>query len=575
MILRLIYKRDYILSILLAILSLFYIVKLLAISNIVFISTYYRVSTPIKFDPLIDPLIDSIVIVSLTSVIAIIALYKKYKFYPLLSLLPLAAFNIYDIIAIVYPLLLFLLIVTKRIEVDLKLYIKACIYILLIIEALSLLRWITYPIYPTKIYSDYIWYFSLLEARLFYAFGSISLLLLFLLISSFLYKKYLKVNNLKIDEASKVIDYRILLILSIALAIILPIYPYIPTINSNASTVSVDEKYYLQWLEEMNASNDIFRDAFSSISKGDRPLTLLLLYALEHVGLYDLTVRVIPIILSISLVIVTYYLIRAYTNNRYLASLSGLFSILSYHFVVGMYAGFFANWLALLTSYLAILALLKAWNTNSMKWHAIFFIMLILTLLLHVYTWSYLVATISLFIIISYILNRRLSSNAFIIIMLLVSSIVVDVTKMSYFHSAGGLERDLIIGSKSIGIEEYFKRWSNLSYTFNIMVGGFFTNSLLLLLSLVWIIKTDYRDPFARVIMASIFISVIPMLFGNITMQTRFLYNMPLHIPASIITYSLMARGKALPILIIIHMLNYTFRSLANMYLILPEGAVT
>ncbi|RMF31916.1 MAG: hypothetical protein D6752_01180, partial [Candidatus Nitrosothermus koennekii] len=405
-------------------------------------------------------------------------------------------------------------------------------------------------------------------------FGSISLLLLFLLISSFLYKKYLKVNNLKI-EASKVIDYRILLILSIALAIILPIYPYIPTINSDASTVSVDEKYYLQWMEEMNASNDIFRDAFSSISKGDRPLTLLLLYALEHVGLYDLTVRVIPIILSISLVIVTYYLIRAYTNNRYLASLSGLFSILSYHFVVGMYAGFFANWLALLTSYLAILALLKAWNANSMKWHTIFFIMLILTLLLHVYTWSYLVATISLFIIISYILNRRLSSKMFIIIMLLVSSIVVDVTKMFYFHSAGGLERDIIIGSKSIGIEEYFKRWSNLSYTFNIMVGGFFTNSLLLLLSLVWIIKTDYRDPFARVIMASIFISIIPMLFGNITMQTRFLYNMPLHIPASIITYSLMARGKALPILIIMHMLNYTFRSLANMYLILPEGAVT
>jgi hypothetical protein len=54
--------------------------------------------------------------------------------------------------------------------------------LLIVIEIGSLLRWITYPIYPTQIYGDWTWHFAKLQTQLFYTIGSFSPLLMALLI---------------------------------------------------------------------------------------------------------------------------------------------------------------------------------------------------------------------------------------------------------------------------------------------------------------------------------------------------------------------------------------------------------
>ena len=188
----------------------------------------------------------------------------------------------------------------------------------------------------------------------------------------------------------------------------LPVYPYLPGVNPDFQTVSVDEKYYVEWLESLQSSS--VQNAFTETSGGSRPLTLLLIHSLQTLtGLSaQLVVRFLPLLLGPMLVAAVYYFVRLGTgNNRNAASLSALFTVLSFQFVVGIYAGFFANWLALVTSYIALLFLFRAWERRSRLDYLILLSITITTLFVHVYTWGYLMAVMILFTLLSYVMQRK------------------------------------------------------------------------------------------------------------------------------------------------------------------------
>jgi hypothetical protein len=51
--------------------------------------------------------------------------------------------------------------------------------------------------------------------------------------------------------------YKHILITAIILSIIFAYYPYIPTINPDRVSVSVDVVYYVQWINDIINSNDL------------------------------------------------------------------------------------------------------------------------------------------------------------------------------------------------------------------------------------------------------------------------------------------------------------------------------
>ena len=157
------------------------------------------------------------------------------------------------------------------------------------------------------------------------------------------------------------------------------------------------------------------------------------------------------------------------------------------------------------------------------------------------------------------------------------TNIGVDFARVTYWGEAGGLESDLQIVQNTTGIEEFLYKWSNLDYTFSAFVGGYFTNATILLLALLWVLRARPGKTFDRVLLVSLFVGALPILFGDPIMQTRIFYDMPLHIPAALLLYSVVSNyrthpllGSTLALVVIIHLVNYALRSTANMYLVLP-----
>ncbi|MEM2856358.1 MAG: hypothetical protein QW416_04575 [Candidatus Nitrosocaldaceae archaeon] len=562
--------KERIKSITFSILILFSIIKILSVTKLEFNIIQYRVIYTRTFeDYLIDPLIDALLIYA-SSIFLTVYLKKIYLTLVLSILFVLSIINnnLMDLTSSSAAIIVsFFLIKERSINFTSLYYI---IFIILIFEAASLLRWSIHPLFPSLIYEDQSWKVAFIEAKLFYLLGIISPLLMLLILFSFFIKPYIK-RVIEINDRNGLLNHRLLLFLSLLFSIILSIYPYIPTINPDFKGVSIDEKYYLQWIEQ-SKSESIF-----TIADGSRPLTLLLIISLQSfTGLPShIVIRFLPLILAPLLSISIYTFIKYSIENKIVASIASLLTLSSYQFVIGIYAGFFANWLALITSYLAFLFAVKALKRNKKIDYLLLSIASITTLFIHIYTWSYLIATLLLYTIISVIIYRKEIREKYkgliLLAIIIASNIVIDNVRAYYINSMDTASINLKIAKNSIGMNYFLSRWNNLETTFKLYVGGHFTNSIMLILVFVWIINARYGNPFDRIILSSIFIGLIPTLFGDIVMQTRMFYNMPIQIATALAIYPLTygsSLRKLIFISIILHLFNYTLRALANSYLL-------
>ena len=417
---------------------------------------------------------------------------------------------------------------------------------------------------------------------------------------------------------------RYILVASLALSAILSLYPYLPTINPNMANISVDVVYYTQWLNDMMGSgNEVGgntgdgKSMYTSIigkafilNDGDRPLSLLLMFTIyKIVNIFtsvevSMVIRFMPLFLAPILTYIVYRFALILYNDRMIASIVALFTPFSYHFVVGIYAGFFANWLALIAMYATLICLLLYIKGERTLHLLSIFLCLVLVMLLHVYTWVYLIAGLILFTIISIILkltsrddvvNREININTrkviiirkeLLLMLIIVASIVTDVVRAEALQISNGIERDIRIAEQGVGYEQFLARWGNLKYTFTTYVGGYFTNLPLLLLVLIWISRASIRNDRERILLSLIYVGSLAIIFGDSVVQTRIFYNLPLHVAGiggvmSMFLGSDKSLGKAgrertsiiiiiillLSILILLIMANYTLRALSNLVL--------
>ncbi len=624
------FRRDTAIAFMLSFLALCYVVKLLTIASVKFYPTIYRV-TYIQFfnEPVTGSFFaDDMIILALG--LALIGLIVNNRMYAMAGsaavftsalvtgLLQFSILSQAFALATV-PSILTLIAIDRmaarnllRMHISLQTLAITTVMMVFAFEVLVLLRWASYPLLPSKIYGDWSWAIAKLDSRIFYVFGLLSPLVMLLMVYAFLIKPYLKdirsfvgskipvlrsygINdtdrylNPSTDEKKNVVFsksslHRLILGASFGLAIVFAVYPYLPSVNPDFRGISVDEGYYVNWVNQLHSSDgsELLQKAFVNVNSGDRPLNLLLILGLQSVtGLsLQLVVRLLPLVLGPMLIAAVYYFVKFGTSNKKIAALSALLTVVSFHFVVGMYAGFFANWLALVTSYMAFLFLVRAWEKPSKLHYIAFLSITILTLFIHVYTWSYLIASVVLFLTISYLIHRKQHDKIIkvgILAAIVATNVALDFAKTNYLGTAGGLESDLDIAQKGAGVQQFLLRWNNLQYTFHTYVGGYFTNAAMLLLALIWVLKARYENGFDRVLLASMFVGALPILFGNFAMQTRIFYNIPIQIPAALMLYNATNNFRAHPMLssllsftIIAHFLNYGLRSLANMYLIFP-----
>jgi len=210
----------------------------------------------------------------------------------------------------------------------------------------------------------------------------------------------------------------------------------------------------------------------------------------------------------------------------------------------------------------------------------LFTIFLTLSLFFHSYTWSFYVVVIAFFLIWSALQRKKSKKNLRVIIILaiaLVSVISIDFLRAYFGDVSDSFQNNLTNPSTSVGFDQITKLWVNLSTTFNIYLGGFLTNSALLILVFLWTITASYQKTSDRLIYSMLFVSFLPILFGDFVVQSRIFYDIFLQIPAGIFIYKIYKNPNftfRLPLLAVIILIqfNYAFRAMSNIIFIPPIG---
>ncbi len=349
----------------------------------------------------------------------------------------------------------------------------------------------------------------------------------------------------------------ILILLPIlALSSILALIPYQPALNIDDRLVGVDTGYqYTRWLNNIINSSDqgpseIARQIITEQGvNGDRPLSLFLIYlGLKVTNTEDISHMIdrAPILLAPILVLAVYFLSRQLTSNYAIPFIAAFLTTVSFQILIGIFAGFFANWIALITGYFCLGYFFKFLKEPRKPTLVIFSVLLIVTLFAHVYTWSIISLCAGIFLILQILLKRTEYSRKAVILLLIVIaiSIVIDVSKSLATNSSSGVLRGMELSDVRMGSVEFAQHWDTLAFAVNFGLGGIMGNSIIILLGLYWILRSDYKEPATMFLLIFFSIAIIPLFIGDWIVQSRTLYMIPFQIPAAIGLYYIFSYKK-------------------------------
>jgi hypothetical protein len=358
------------------------------------------------------------------------------------------------------------------------------------------------------------------------------------------------------------------------LSLVIGLIPHQPQINFENRQIGVDTDYYVKWINALTHSADyreFIHQAFVVQSFGDRPLTLIFLFTtakiLNVVEFYSV-VEHVPLILGPLLVLVVFFLTRELTSNDKQALLASFLTSVSFQVTVGIYAGFYANWFALIIGYLSFVFLLRSLRYSSNKLNlAMFSLLLIALLFTHVHTWSVIVVVMTVFLIKMIKAKHYYKKRIVLLFIILSSSVVLDIVKTSITGSMTGIEKDIEFAKATgTGLEQFTIRWSNLTRSVYSFLGGQFSNFIIFSLGLYWLFQSNTRDISSVFLMIFLSTGLIAFLIGDYRVQARIFYDIPFQIPAAIALSSLRKSVTAslISIPICIWLIGLTIRSVSN-----------
>lgn len=422
----------------------------------------------------------------------------------------------------------------------------------------------------------------------FLLFSSASPILMLLLITSFpvrLFtsyvsargkpKQYLVPTENQMPATLRIVYLSLFVLMSIAIAII----PHLPTTNIDGKQVGVDTGYYVNWVGTLNNATsfqDFVYEAFAvQGGAGDRPISLIFFYMLNKATGANLSniVEYAPVIIGPALVIVVYLLTRELTSSDRISLLAAFLTAISFQILIGIYAGFYANWIALAFGYASFVFLFRFLKKGSSENLGIFAGLFILTLFSHTYTWSVLSIAIGTFLAVMLKLNYYSRKNLMMLIVALLGIVAIDLVRASITGSSGGIEDDLSLAERLVGPDQFTLRWNNLTYATTTFVAGIFSNAIILGLGLYWLFRSNMKEPANIFLIIFLSVGILPFLFGEWVIQTRVFYNIPFQMPAAMALFWIRNQTsgglKTLPIYI--WLITIAIIAVSNFYLILPD----
>jgi len=152
----------------------------------------------------------------------------------------------------------------------------------------------------------------------------------------------------------------------------------------------------------------------------------------------------------------------------------------------------------------------------------------------------------------------------------LLPSVFIDIIKMILINKSGVLQEINFASSRVVGFQDVYTIWGNLVDTSHLYMAGLLGNPIILILVLMWLINYSNRHNYSMLIMVFFSMSILPILFGEQEIQTRFYYEIPFQIPAAIALTVILKRYGFLPILsICFSMIVISIRAASNFHLIL------
>lgn len=336
-----------------------------------------------------------------------------------------------------------------------------------------------------------------------------------------------------------------LLALSSGVALI----PYQPALNEDDRLVGVDTDQYTVLIhnltESSNQGSGKFLRQLFSVEDSDRSLSLFFMFLAAKITNSEDISHMIdrsPVLLAPMLVISVFFLTRQLTSNYTTPFLAAFLTAISSQVLIGIFAGFYANWVALIIGYFCLGYLFKFLKDPRKPTLAMFSILLIATLFAHVYTWTIisLCASVFLILLILYRTTDYSRKASILILIVIASSAVIDISKSLITSSPSGVLRELELSNLHMGAGEFALRWETLAFAVNSGLGGILGNSVVLLLGLYWVLRSNYRKPSTLFLLIFLAMAIIPLFLGDWIIQSRTLYMIPFQLPASLgLTYIL------------------------------------
>ena len=335
------------------------------------------------------------------------------------------------------------------------------------------------------------------------------------------------------------ISRRSLLGLLTILMIISVLVVLIPHIEGHTYRVGEDTSSYEGWIIAMKESDrieELFQTAFVEIpyaSKGDRPLSLFILYGLSFISdtIFGFEI-LLPAILAPVLVLVTYFLTRELTGSTLPAIFSAFVTAVSFQVMIGVYAGFYATWIAIVFGYISLLfgmRFLNTHNKNNLIWLCL---SMILLLFAHVYTWTVITTFYIIYLVVLRWKKLYESDLIKVVLVIVIAVVLVDLAKGYLIGISSGFQHNLgVAESTAFGSSD---RWSEAVRTVQVFLGGIFGNLIILSLALYTTLFYKYKNTAGLFILMFLSIGLVPLFFGDRIVQSRVLYDIPFQIPAGL-----------------------------------------
>jgi hypothetical protein len=311
--------------------------------------------------------------------------------------------------------------------------------------------------------------------------------------------------------------------------------------------------------------------------RGDnRPLYLLLLYALVNLGIPKQTVLNLEALFIAPLfALAVYVTAKRLSENSYHALLASLAGILGFNMTVNILGGFFMAWITLSLLYICICLTLSMME-GDVKSLILCIVTSILMLYIHPWTWSVLMAALTAYLIFQTVKSLKtdgLRVNRSLLTLLLVNA-ATDILKSIITPGLGGLTTSASTLSEYFG----FKNLSNLAWNLNRLtrtyLGGLLFNPLHTLPALIGILSLFKRgDKYSQLILTWVAVASTPFILVNTALQSRLLLVIPFPILIAeglcVLSKLLAHFDPKLPKLLyaffITSSLTYTVRALCNL----------